>query len=124
MRGHQPGGGRGPRSSRASRVKRRCRHRHGGAPVIRRLVRAGTAVLASALAAWPAPTARIPKGGPDWTRGGVCYEVFVRSFADSDGDGIGDINGLIGKLDYINDGRPASTTSLGADCIWLMPIAA
>ena len=35
------------------------------------------------------------------------YEVFVRSFYDSDGDGIGDLNGLIRKLDYLNDGDPA-----------------
>ena len=42
------------------------------------------------------------------------YEVFVRSFQDSDGDGIGDLNGLIKRLDYIHD--------LGFDGIWLMPI--
>jgi glycosidase len=54
-------------------------------------------------------------GGPAWTRGAVCYEVFVRSFFDSDGDGIGDLNGLTRKLDYIR--------GLGASCIWLMPVA-
>jgi glycosidase len=58
----------------------------------------------------------------DWTLGATCYEVFVRSFKDSNGDGIGDLNGLIGALDYINDGNPNSTRSLGARCIWLMPI--
>lgn len=58
-----------------------------------------------------------------WWRNGVCYEVFVRSFADSDGDGIGDLRGLISRLDYINDGNPRSTRSLGANCIWLMPIS-
>ncbi len=58
-----------------------------------------------------------------WWRHGVCYEVFVRSFADGDGDGVGDLRGLISRLDYINDGNPASTASLGANCIWLMPIA-
>ncbi len=42
------------------------------------------------------------------------YEVFVYSFADSDGDGIGDLNGLTSKLDYIED--------LGFNGIWLMPI--
>jgi alpha-amylase len=57
-----------------------------------------------------------------WWRDGVCYEVFVRSFADADGDGVGDLRGLISRLDYINDGNPASATSLGARCIWLMPI--
>jgi alpha-amylase len=50
-----------------------------------------------------------------WTRGAVCYEIFVRSFYDSDGDGIGDLNGLISKLDYVS--------GLGASCIWLMPVA-
>ena len=54
---------------------------------------------------------------------GVCYEVFVRSFADGDGDGVGDLRGLISHLDYINDGNPQSTASLGASCVWLMPIA-
>jgi glycosidase len=49
--------------------------------------------------------------------------VFVRSFYDSDGDGIGDLKGLTAKLDYINDGNPASLYSLGARCIWLMPVA-
>jgi len=45
----------------------------------------------------------------------TCYEVFVRSFYDSNGDGIGDLRGLTQKLDYI--------AGLGADCIWLMPVA-
>jgi alpha-amylase len=58
-----------------------------------------------------------------WTSGGTCYEVFVRSFYDSDGDGIGDLSGLIQKLDYINDGNPRARGDLGARCIWLMPIA-
>jgi glycosidase len=58
----------------------------------------------------------------DWRRGATCYEVFVRSFADSDGDGIGDLRGLTSRLDYINDGDPGTLTDLGARCIWLMPI--
>jgi len=58
-----------------------------------------------------------------WWRNGVCYEVFVRSFYDYDGDGIGDLKGLIARLDYINDGKPKSAKSLGANCMWLMPIA-
>jgi glycosidase len=65
-----------------------------------------------------------PAASADWKRGAVCYEIFVRSFYDSDGDGIGDINGLISRLDYINDGTPDMRRDLGARCIWLMPVAA
>lgn len=50
------------------------------------------------------------------------YEIFLYSFCDSNGDGIGDINGLISKLDYINDGDPLTDTDLGLNGIWLMPI--
>jgi alpha-amylase len=78
---------------------------------------------AGAAAASPAASTAASASAPAWTRGAACYEVFVRSFYDSDGDGIGDLNGLTQKLDYINDGDPASTTDLGASCIWLMPIA-
>ena len=53
----------------------------------------------------------------------MCYEIFVRSFFDSDSDGVGDLNGLIAKLDYINDGDPQTGRDLGARCIWLMPVA-
>ncbi len=54
--------------------------------------------------------------GAQWFREGIMYEVFVRSFRDSNGDGIGDIQGVIDGLDYIQ--------SLGANIIWLMPIHA
>lgn len=50
------------------------------------------------------------------------YEVFVYSFYDGDGDGIGDLKGLTEKLDYINDGNPQSMEDLGCNGIWLMPI--
>ena len=50
------------------------------------------------------------------------YEVFVYSFYDSDGDGVGDLQGLISKLDYINDGDDATDEDLGCNGIWLMPI--
>ncbi len=49
----------------------------------------------------------------DWFGHAVFYEVLVRSFADSDGNGIGDLAGLTGKLDYLAD--------LGVDCLWLPP---
>lgn len=50
------------------------------------------------------------------------YEVFVYSFFDSDGDGIGDLKGLTENLDYINDGDPTTTDDLGCNGIWMMPI--
>ncbi|GAB6928519.1 alpha-amylase family glycosyl hydrolase [Paenibacillus sp. JCM 10914] len=52
----------------------------------------------------------------------VYYEIFVRSFYDSDGDGIGDLQGVIEKLDYLNDGNSDTTDDLGVTGIWLMPI--
>jgi alpha-amylase len=58
----------------------------------------------------------------DWVRGAVFYQVFVRSFQDSNGDGVGDLRGLIDRLDYLNDGDPATTTDLGVDALWLMPV--
>ncbi|MEM7298693.1 MAG: alpha-amylase family glycosyl hydrolase, partial [Bacteroidota bacterium] len=57
-----------------------------------------------------------------WWNESVFYEIFVRSFYDSDGDGIGDFQGIIEKLDYLNDGDPTTTTDLGITGIWLMPI--
>ena len=50
------------------------------------------------------------------------YEIFVYSFFDSDGDGIGDLQGVIEKLDYLNDGDDSTDTDLGINGIWLMPI--
>ena len=49
----------------------------------------------------------------EWWRGGVIYQVYPRSFQDSNGDGIGDLPGIMRRLDYI--------ASLGVDCIWLSP---
>ena len=53
---------------------------------------------------------------------GTYYEVFVRAFADGDGDGIGDLRGLTAKLDYLNDGKDTTTDDLGVTGLWLMPI--
>jgi maltose alpha-D-glucosyltransferase/alpha-amylase len=50
----------------------------------------------------------------DWYKDAVFYEVFVRAFADDNGDGIGDLPGLTSKLDYIQE--------LGVDCLWLLPV--
>lgn len=70
----------------------------------------------------PAPTPLQAPLAAGWWDDAVCYEVFVRSFYDSNADGIGDLPGLIEKLDYINDGDPQRQADLGATCIWLMPI--
>ncbi len=82
----------------------------------------------------PAPTAApictpfspetIDTDALSWWNEAVFYEIFVRSFYDSDGDGIGDFNGIIEKLDYLNDGDPNTTDDLGITGLWLMPINA
>jgi glycosidase len=69
------------------------------------------------------PSGPAPSGGAaPWWRDRTFYEVFVRSFADSDGDGIGDLRGLTDRLDYLNDGDPTTTTDLGVTALWLMPV--
>ena len=50
------------------------------------------------------------------------YEIFPYSFYDSDGDGIGDLNGITQHLDYLNDGDTSTTDDLGIEGIWLMPV--
>jgi alpha-glucosidase len=50
----------------------------------------------------------------NWWRGGVIYQIYPRSFADSNGDGVGDIPGITNHLDYV--------AKLGADAVWLSPI--
>ncbi len=55
----------------------------------------------------------------EWWKKAVCYQIYPRSFKDSNSDGIGDLNGIISKLDYLNDG---TENSLGIDAIWLNPV--
>jgi len=50
----------------------------------------------------------------EWWRGGVIYQVYPRSFQDTNGDGIGDLQGILRRLDYL--------ARLGVDCVWLSPI--
>ena len=52
----------------------------------------------------------------------VFYEIFVGSFSDSNGDGVGDLRGIIQRMDYLNDGKPDSGLSLGVEGLWLTPI--
>ncbi|RIK42009.1 MAG: alpha-amylase [Chloroflexi bacterium] len=54
----------------------------------------------------------------EWWRKAVFYHIYPRSFHDSNGDGIGDLQGIIDRLDYLNDG---TERSLGVDAIWLTP---
>ena len=87
---------------------------------------------AAAPAASGPATASVPSAAAtpatSWWTDRVFYEIFVRSFADSTtgplaNDGIGDLQGLIERLDYLNDGDPATTSDLGITGIWLMPIS-
>ncbi|MBV9251147.1 MAG: alpha-glucosidase, partial [Acetobacteraceae bacterium] len=50
---------------------------------------------------------------PEWWRGAVIYQIYPRSFFDSNGDGIGDLPGITARLDHV--------ASLGVDAIWLCP---
>ena len=52
----------------------------------------------------------------------VFYEIFVGSFSDSNGDGVGDLRGIIDRMDYLNDGDDSSGVSLGVEGLWLSPI--
>src|ERR1700761_889508 len=69
--------------------------------------------LASVLGMFNTSSAQQVSNVSAWPRG-ITYEIFVQSFADSNGDGIGDINGMISKLDYLKD--------LGIGGIWVMPM--
>ena len=70
------------------------------------------------------PAVNVPSRGPraaagartalPWWRRGAIYQVYPRSFADSDGDGVGDLEGLRSRLDYV--------ASLGVEAIWLSPV--
>jgi trehalose synthase (EC:5.4.99.16) len=62
--------------------------------------------------------AGLPARGSDplWFKRAVFYEVLVRGFADSNADGVGDLRGMIDKLDYLQ--------WLGVDCLWLPPFFA
>ena len=57
-----------------------------------------------------------------WWETGVIYQIYPLTFADANGDGHGDLLGIIKKLDYLNDGQVDSKNSLGIDAIWLSPI--
>jgi alpha-amylase len=66
------------------------------------------------------PFASTPEMG--WWNDQVFYEIYVRSFKDSNADTRGDFNGMTLMLDYLNDGDPSTKDDLGVTGIWLMPI--
>jgi alpha-amylase len=78
--------------------------------------------IPSTATAIPSPTQTQVNVNFPWWNNAVFYELSVPSFYDSNHDGIGDFNGLIEKLDYLNDGDPNTTTDLGITGIWLLPI--
>ncbi|HKC27981.1 MAG TPA: glycoside hydrolase family 13 protein [Jatrophihabitans sp.] len=57
--------------------------------------------------------AELPPGAPDWWRNAVVYQVYVRSFTDTNGDGTGDLGGVVDRLPYLRD--------LGVDALWFNP---
>lgn len=84
-------------------------------------------VVASCLVSAPLCLCVPSASAQAWWRDAVFYEVFVRSFADSTegplaGDGVGDLRGLIERLDALNDGDPDTDADLGVTALWLMPI--
>jgi alpha-glucosidase len=61
----------------------------------------------------PSPGVAAPNLSAPWWRDSVCYQVYVRSFADGDGDGVGDMAGIEQRLPYLRD--------LGVDSVWITP---
>src|SRR5258708_27749720 len=70
------------------------------------------AVLLIAATCW-AQHRPTPSRDLTWWKNAVIYEIYPRSFADTNGDGVGDLNGIIQRLDYLQD--------LGVDAIWITP---
>jgi alpha-glucosidase len=75
---------------------------------------ANLAAAQSSAAPSVGPAAQSQSTGPEWWRHAVIYEIYPRSFQDSDGDGVGDIKGITARLDYLHD--------LGIDAIWITPM--
>jgi alpha-glucosidase len=61
----------------------------------------------------PEPTSTLPTADADWWRDAVFYQIYIRSFADGTGDGVGDLAGIRSRLPYLAD--------LGVDAVWITP---
>ena len=72
-------------------------------------------LLLLVLTAWslPLPAQTSSSAAGPWWKHAVIYELYPRSFQDTDGDGVGDLNGITSRLDYLKD--------LGVDAIWITP---
>jgi alpha-glucosidase len=83
------------------------------------LIQSGSVAALRSMMAWENGDASRSVGAgldPDWWRGAVIYQIYPWSFADSNGDGIGDLNGITAKLDHV--------ARLGVDAIWVAPFFA
>lgn len=100
----------------ASAAARNARPDTTSASAADRSARPGTALAAGNGRSNRRTPRRLPASAQDnldWWRGGVIYQIYPRSFQDSNGDGIGDLKGITRRLDYV--------ASLGVDAIWLSP---
>src|SRR6185436_13218189 len=108
--------------ARAGRINRPCagRIRYCGRRADRRdLFVDSEPACASGSARWQASaraggSRTLMTADPLWYKDAIIYQLHVKTFADSNGDGIGDFRGLTSRLDYIRD--------LGVDCIWILPM--
>lgn len=79
-------------------------------------------VLAACVWAVLGRAATVPIQAAEPPGNNTIYEILVRSFYDSNGDGVGDLQGLTQRLDYLNDGKPQTNDDLEVGILWLMPI--
>ncbi len=71
----------------------------------------------------PDTTLSLQENDNEWYKKKIFYHIWVKGFNDTNGDNVGDLRGIINKLDYLNDGNPATATDLGITAIYLSPIS-
>jgi len=99
------------------RLRSRCHRAHLGAALGTFARHAAALIILFALnvgAAAAVPTSAAANGADPWWKHALIYEIYPRSFQDSNGDGVGDLNGITSRLDYLKD--------LGIDAIWIAPM--